>query len=258
MSPVDYNRTFSLDELDVEFLKNNYLLGFEIKGPDGQPYPDSFYATRLQIALGQLEEITSVDVVKRVNESERHDYRATEYLSYGFVQLFRFPTIRVSEIRAVFPAGNTVLIFPSNWLRVETTHSFLQIVPTGGTLTQVAIGMGGYYPFVWSSEVMPQLWEVDYVSGFEPDAIPWMIVDAICKLAAIEIWRLVSNFVRPIGVASQSLSVDGLSQSRGFMQPAFKAVIDAYSDDLYGPFRRGDGLIDQIRLRYVGPLVTSG
>ncbi len=255
--PLSYEPFMALQDVDAAYLKDNYLIGFKFLDDNGQPLADAFFEAHLQNALGTLEETTHVDVLQRAWVGEKHDYRVNEYLSYGFLQLFRIPCQTVTGIRAVFPAGNTVQVFPSEWIRLETTHSSLNLVPVGGTISQIITGQGGYYPLVWFSPYLPQLWEVDYVSGFPPDKIPRIIVEAIAKLAAVSILTILSNLVTPLGVGSQSLGVDGLSQSRSYSIPAFRMLIDAYTADLWGPSRLGGGLIDQIRKSFLGFLVTA-
>jgi len=57
-------------------------------------------------------------------------------------------------------------------VRLTVEHSQFHLVPTSGSLAQVLLGGGnGYLPFIFSGlSYLPGLWEVDYVSGFAPDA----------------------------------------------------------------------------------------
>src|SRR5262245_9667982 len=226
-----------LSDLDVQYFKENFLTGFTFYGADCQPLPDSFYAEHLQRALATLEAICGIDILSRVYVGEKHDYKINDYVAYAFVQLFKIPTRTVESVRAVYPTGQTIQVFPSEWVKLEIVHSQIQLVPTAGTISQIVIGQGGdFLPLVYSGlPWLPQLWEVDYTSGFDPDKVPKIIIQAIAKIAAIEIMMVVGDMIRPLGVTSQSLSVDGLSQSRGFLSPAFQGRIDGYRTDLYGP-----------------------
>lgn len=69
----------------------------------------------------------------------------------------------------------------------------------------------------------------------DPADFPRDVADAIAKLAVVEMLSIASDLVRPIGIASESLSIDGLSQSQSYLAPAFKQRIDRYSMDLFGP-----------------------
>jgi len=73
-----------------------------------------------------------------------------------------------------------------------------------------------------------------------------------------------SDLVGPLGVASTSMGIDGMSQSMARQLPAFKARIDAYKVDLGlpGPTlgvdpKYGGGEIAQLRRNYVGLVAAS-
>lgn len=255
MSAFSYSPTIPLDTVDVDYLKSAYLTGFTFLDADGQELPEIFFQEHLVNAMAVLEEQTNVSILLTEVVGEKHDYRANDYAQFAFLQLFKIPTASVSEVRAVYPTGQTIQVFPSEWVRLERTHSILQLVPTSGSLSQVILGYGSdYLPLIFNGiGMLPQLWEVDYTCGFPPDAVPRIIVEALCKLAAVEILKIVSDLVHPLGVTSASLSVDGLSQSKGFNLPAFKARIDAYEGDLHGD----DGLIKQISQNYRGIMLAS-
>ena len=250
--PLIYSEFFVLSNLDAGYFKRNYLAGFEFYGVDEQPLSDDFYEERLQNALATLEEATGVDVLERINVAEKHDHHSQEYDNFGYLKLFRVPARTVTGIRAVYATGGSVTVFPAEWVRLQVEGGVVHLVPTNNTFPNVIIGITPFYSFFGNRSYFPQLWEVDYVSGFEEDKIPRMIVDAIAKLAALDLLAVLSNFVHPIGVSGQSLSIDGLSQSRSFNIPAFKAQIDRYRADLYGQPGLGGGLIQQIRDSYRG------
>lgn len=255
---MDYSEFKKLSEVDADYLQANYLTGFQLFNGQKQPFPVEFFEEKLRNALNLLEKETGIDVLERDTVGERHDYHALDYLNYAFMQLFRVPCTSVSEVRAVFPDGAMVQIFPTEWVRLEIEQGMLNLVPIGGTVAQIVVGRGGFYPLIWFSDYLPHLWEVDYRSGFNPNEIPRIIVDAICKIASIEILSIVSDLINPLGVGSQSLSVDGLSQSRGYLVPAFQARINQYRADVFGtPGVPGTGIISQIRSTYFGVRVTA-
>jgi hypothetical protein len=261
-----FSPTMSLDDLTADYLKNNYLTGFKFQGADCQELPPVFFDEKLSNAIAKLEEITHIDVLQRTVIGEKHDYFTTDYLNYAFMQLYRVPAQSVSVVRAVYPTGQTIQMFPSEWVRLSVEHGQFNLVPTSGTLSQIMVGAGnGFLPFIFAGvSYMPQLWEVDYISGFAPDSIPRNVISVICKLAAIEILTIMSNLVGPLGQASSSISVDGLSQSISRQLPAFRATIDAYKVDLGipGPAlaidpKYNSGEIGQLRRTYFGMALAS-
>jgi len=267
-TPSRFSALLSLDDLTAKYLKDNYLIGFDFAGNDGQQLPPEFYEGKIADAITKLEVVGGFDVLERNIVGEKHDYQVEDYLNYAYVQLYRLPCQSVSQVRAVYPTGQTIQVFPSEWVRLTVEHSQFHLVPTSGSLAQVMLGGGnGYLPFIFAGlSYLPQLWEVDYVSGFKPTAVPREVVTAICKLACIEIFTIFADLVGPIGVASSSLGIDGMSQSIARQLPAFKARVDAYRVDLGlpGPALGVDprpgsaGEIGQLRRTYVGIIATSG
>jgi hypothetical protein len=261
-----FNPQFSLADLTAKYLKDNYLTGFTFTGSDGQELPPAFYEDKIANAISKLEDITHIDVLQREVCGEKHDYFTTDYLNYAFMQLFRVPALSVREVRAVYPTGQVIQIFPQEWVRLFVEHGQFHLVPTSGSLAQVMLGGGnGYLPFIFGGlSYLPQLWEVDYSSGFAENAVPREIVSVICKLAAIEILTLMSDLVGPIGIASSSLGIDGMSQSISRQLPAFKARTDSYKVDLGIPGvglgvdpKYNTGEIGQIRRTYLGLVMAS-
>ncbi len=261
-----FSSLLSLDDLTAKYLKDNYLTGFTFTGADKQELPPIFFEEKIANAISKFEDITHIDVLQREITGEKHDYITTDYLNYAFMQLYRIPAQSVSMVRAVYPTGQTIQVFPQEWVRLYVEHSQFHLVPTSGSLAQVLLGGGnGYLPFIFAGlSYLPQLWEVDYVSGFAPDAIPRDVVSVICKLAAIEVLTIMSDLVGPLGVASQSLGIDGMSQSMSRQLPAFKARIDSYKVDLGIPGpglgvepKYSTGEIGQLRRTYLGLVLAS-
>ena len=258
-----YSPTIPLDQLTPEYVRLHYLTGLTLIGANGEELPDTWFVEHIANAIAKVEDITNVDILRRNNIKEKHDYHIGDYARYGFIQLFRIPAIEVTEIRAVYPTGQTIQVFPSQWVRLEQSHSQVHLVPTSGSLSQVVMGNGAeYLPLIFGSiGYLPQLWEVDYISGFDPEAVPRMVMDAVCKMASIEMLQIMADTVTPLGQTSQSLSIDGMSQSRSYALPAFKARIDKYSADLGLPASPGSpisgGVLAQIRNSYLGVNLAS-
>jgi hypothetical protein len=259
---MGFSSTFDLAKLTPKYLRENYLIGLVLKGADGQELSDAVLQDHLDSAFAKVEGITNVDILQHVYVAEKHDYHVDDYQRYGFLQLFHLPIFTVQEIRAVYPTGQTIQVFPQEWMRIEPSHSQINLIPTSGTLSQVIIGHGGdYLPLIYSGlGYLPGLWEVDYTAGFDPAKMPRLIIDVVCKYAVIELLQKMSDLINPLGLQNSSLSVDGLSQSRGYMAPAFKGRIDSYKADLGMPGPNGEplgGLLREIRNNYMGVNMAS-
>ncbi len=250
---------FDLALLTPQYIKDNYLIGLVLTGADKLPLPDPVYQNAMDLAAAKVSDLTSVDILLTTRTAEKHDFRLNDYANFAFMELYRAPVDEVSEIRAVFPTGSTVQVFPSQWIRVEKAHGQIHLVPTIGSLSEVVIGHGmDWFPLVFGGMAyLPQLWEVDYKSGFKGGLVPRIIVDAICKMTLVDLLTIMSDTVGPIGVQSHSVSVDGLSQSRSYALPAFKGRIDRYREELYGGPEGVGALMRQIKQSYHGLTFAS-
>ena len=132
---MPYAPTMPLSALTPEYVRKHYLTGLILCGPDGEELSDEWYAEHIANAISKLEDITNVDVLQRVNRAERHDYVVGDYMRYAFLQLFRLPAQSVQEVRAVYPTGQNIQVFPHAWVKLEIVHSQIHLVPTSGTLS---------------------------------------------------------------------------------------------------------------------------
>jgi len=254
MALADGNITIKLSDLTPDWLRANWLTGLEFIDRAGKPYPDSFFETHMQNALRKLEKLCDISILEVVITDEQHDYYAQDYINWGWLQLFKVPVKSITQLRGVFPLGVSIVTYPPEWIQIRKDSGELNVVPNQGALSAVIIGQGGdFLPILYQGiSSVPNLWRVDYIAGMDPLDLPRMIVEALAKLACIDLLRIMSDLVRPIGVNSESASIDGLSQSMSYQLPAFQARISQYSEDLYGPAGKSQeltmtsGLLKQI------------
>ena len=237
MSLADGNTTIRLQDLTPDWLRKNYLLGLKFVDECGNPYDDDFYETYLQNAVRKLEMLCDISILSLTINAEQHDYDASDYIQWGFLRTFKVPVKQIDELRGVYPTNVSAVRFPSEWIEFRADTGQINIVANGGGLGQVVIGQGGtILPMLYGGmSTLPNLWQIDYVAGMDEMNLPRPIVEAVAKMAASEILTMMSDLIRPLGVNSQSVSIDGLSQSQSYQVPAFKARLDRYDADLYGP-----------------------
>lgn len=254
----------SISTLTPKYLLDNYLRGIKITDDCDKPYPDSFYWTHIRAAVAEFERVTKVVLLRRTITDEPHDYDVRDYNQYCFLRLWQYPLVSVTKIKAVYPTGQTIIEFPAEWYRVNPESGQVQLVPTQGTLSQVILGRGGdYLPILYGNVgYLPQLFRCDYVAGFEDGKMPWDILDALAKMAAINVYAVVAQAVIPLGVGSVSTGTDGLSQSvsyvnNGQLPPAFTGIINMYRGDLYGnPRNATKGILKEIQEHHRGIPLT--
>lgn len=255
MTLADGNTTIKLSDLTPDWLKSNYLTGLRFVDAKNRDFPPDLYETHMQNAVSKIEKLCDVTILKQTINSEEHDYQINDYLQWGFMRLFKCPVISISELRAVYPVGpNNIVVFPGESLQIRADSGQLNVVPNQGTLGSIIIGQGGaFLPILYGGiSSVPNLWQVDYVAGMDPNNLPRMVVEAIAKLACCDLLTIFSDLARPIGVSSESVGIDGLSQSMSYQLPAFQARLTRYDQDLYGPAGKSQelsmtsGLLKQI------------
>lgn len=257
MSLADGNTTIKLSDLTPKWLKQNYMPGLKFVDECDNEYPDSFFDHHMQNAVRKLETICDITVLPTTFTDEEHDYHVKDYVQWGFLRLFRVPVIKVMKLKGQFPATGAV-DFPTSMIQIRADCGQLNLVATRGSLAQVTVGQGGDYLQLLNGGIsqLPNMWLVSYEAGFDMNNIPRMIVEAIAKLACIDILTILSDVVRPLGLSSESTSMDGASQSQSYQVPAFQARMKTYVADLYGPdgkrqeFAMTSGLLKQIFDKY--------
>lgn len=256
----------SINVLTPEYIRANYITGLTFVDANGNLYPDSWYWTHIRAAVSTFERETQIAVLRRTITDEQHDYNASDYVRYAFVNLFMYPVVQVLAVGAQYPTGQKIMDFPPEWFRIDELAGQIQLVPTAGTLSQVMIGQGGaYLPMIFSTiSYMPKLWHVDYIAGFAEGKVPWDIIDTICKLASVNLLSVAAQDILPPGVTSVSVGTDGVSQSTGYMNngqlpPVFTGLINMYRKDLYGgPGDTPPGQLKRIRDFYRGIQMIVG
>lgn len=258
-----YSRFGSLEDLTPKYIKDNYLVGLTFVDENGKEYDDNWYLQKIAVAISRFEHYTQMTLVPAEVKDETHDYYIRDYEMFAFIQLYQYPVVARQDtpvVRAVYPTGQVVTTFPREWVKLDRMKGQIQLIPTQGTLSQVIIGQGGsYLPIIYQGlGYLPHLFHVDYTSGFEKGTVPTFFLDGIAKLCSIELLSSVGDSVRPVGVTSQSLSIDGMSESRGFMNtpdgaPVFTGRIKQYQKELFGDPQLGThGILAEIKEFYRG------
>lgn len=252
-----------VEQLTPDLIRDAYMTGLSFVDKEGQPYPDSWFVTHINNAVIAFERFTKIHVLRRTITDELHDYYVEDYASFNFIQLFEWPILSVERVQAIYPTGQTVITFPNDWVKMTKEHGQIQLVPTVGTLSQVLLGQGGsYLPLIYTGMgYLPQLFHIDYTTGFAAGKVPVDIIDAIAKLATISLLTVAGDTVFPPGVTNISAGIDGLSQGIGIMNngqlpPVFAGRISTYRAELYGDPRFGmPGALRLLKDHYRGMMM---
>lgn len=202
------------------------MMGVKCVDLNGNPWPTPIYQNAINSAVDWFETETHIRVEPYVVTNEAHDYYAGEYVHFCYIKLYEFPLQSVQNVAAVYPTGQTILMFPSSWIKLYPTSGQIMLVPTAGTLSQVLIGQGGsYLPLMGAGlSYLPGLFQISYTAGFPLGGIPASVNATIGMRAAISLMGMASANVMEPGIGTKTISIDGLSQSSGL------------ASGIYGPY----------------------
>jgi len=151
---------------------------------------------------------------------------------WGFLVARHKPIISVDYIQFAYPQPmNTVWNLPLEWLRLDKKYGHIRIVPAGTSYSA---------PFsAWMMQVLgggrniPQMIRIRYKAGLENAAVQYPdLVDMVMKMAVL---RIIDD---ALPVSSESVSADGLSQSRSIdlspYRDSIKSKMDTLMDAIHG------------------------
>lgn len=266
------------DILSIEELKTNYLFGIDLTNDAGEEYPDSLYAHYIKSALSRLEHRIHITIVPTVIEEERHDFYREDYDHYIWMKLLRTPVISIEEVKLVLPGEQVVQVFSKDWIHIQRPSGQLQLLPGTGTQGSILLGAAGaFMPFIYgNNRFIPDAFRVKYTAGFGPppegsygftpgsepesvsrpdpeyDTVPAMIKDVIGKMASFGPLNIAGDLLGGAGIASQSIGIDGLSQSFNTTSSATNAGYGArlvqYSKELKEDIPRLERYYEGIRM----------
>lgn len=242
------NRNFKTVEpiLTVAQLKKRYLFGVTpIVDNEGNEMPDSTLQNYINVAVSMLEHYLDISITPRCDVEER-DYYQNDYWDWGYIQLNNFPVINIEKVEQVYFRDEdgsvdeaNVQEFPKSWYRVDKHSGIFRLIPNTRFPAKLQISKGGlYFPEVLQTNHVPHLWRITYNHGFKDGKVPMLINEAIGYLASLAALSIAGNLVLGAGIASQSISLDGLSQSitttSSAENSAYSATRKEYYDRIFG------------------------
>lgn len=221
-------------ELNAQFLRDNYLFGIPLEDMYGNKMKEGMLDHYIKSSIEQTQRTFQIVIVP-IEVTEDHDYYASDYENWGFMQLHRKPVIEVKELGQYF-GTRKMFDIPLDWIRTYEIPGQIQLFPMSGSAGSMILTQNGsFIPFtVGMYDYAPSIWKITYKAGFEE--IPEDLGEYIMKRASIGILQVWGDLIIGAGIANQTISIDGLSQSIGTTQsPEFSgagARIKNYMDDL--------------------------
>lgn len=223
-------------------LIEQYFHGIPLCAADGKTISNDVFIQKILAAQAKIEEQLSIKLFRQIYE-EKRDFILDQWRSWGFMGL-TYLIKGVTELKG-WLGGVTQVDYPIGWISIhETTddrglYRQLNLVPAGAASnievnnSVVAIGITPHAGFLGLSSI-PNYWKVSYETGF--NQVPYELVEIIGKMAAIPVLTMLGDLILGLGIASYSVSYDGLSESTSTTKSStagvFSARIKQYNDDV--------------------------
>jgi len=220
-------------------LASRYFFGIPIQDQSGTLMQSKDIEFFIKAAKEELEGFLNLKLTKQIIE-ESFDYYRDDYKYWGFMPV-SYPCRKPFELIGLLGEIEQVK-FPSDWLSVKRTNDGIgfsrdiKLVPTSGSANNQSTVYSGITPNVgwWGQRSIPNYWTAIYCTSL--DRIPEDILDVIGKLASINVYHQLGDIILGAGIASQSIGIDGLSQSIATTSSAtnagYGARITGYLNDL--------------------------
>lgn len=224
---VDFNDvsySWAGQVLTTQEFKDQFLWGIPLcNTTTGQTLPDYVIQQKLLAAQKFVENFLDLKLFIQYVEEQRSFVRE-EYINWAYVKA-SYPINKPYYIIGRLNERQ-VLQYPNSWITIRrkrpADYSYsknMNLVPNGNSSTvtfDFLATINNQWFSYYGARIIPEYWFLQYLTGF--DVIPPDIIQVIGKQAALEVLPLIeftvgagSGFV--YGAASNSLSMDGLSQS---------------------------------------------
>lgn len=250
---IKYNKNEGL-VISPSELVQLYLAGIPLCYPDGTVLTMDAIKHQIEAATKEVEHFLSIKIKKQIIW-DNHDFIREEFFRWGYIKT-TFPIMEPIVLQGHINNVKQV-DYPQDWLSIKrgndsTKFRNLYLIPNtseGAAMTNHAFVFSGITPHMgfFGTDYIPNYWRVKYCTGW--DKCPADLVDAIAKLAAIQILAIVGDLVFGAGIGNQSISIDGISQSysttKGGGKGAFSGRIQQYIDE-------ADKMFDKLKAEYLG------
>jgi hypothetical protein len=224
-------------------LQNLYLSGIPLCYPNGGKVSQELIKQKILAAQKLLENFLSIKLVKQI-VVEHQDFNRQEYVSWGYIRTV-FPIMKAISLEGKINNVSQIK-YPASWMSVKggndvTKFRNLHIIPNtadSDSVNQYSATYSGLSPNMgfFGNQSIPNYWNVTYCSGWDADDIPNDLLDAIGKIASIQVLAITGDLIFGAGIGNQSISIDGISQTysttKGGGKGAFSGRIDQYKNEL--------------------------
>lgn len=226
--------SITLDDLKLnkDIIQQELLgLGRDLVDPvTGEAYSDDFYQNMLVRAVSQTEKKFDLAILPRL-QVDRLDYHRNDFNAFAYMNTTLRPILSVKDL-TLYYNNQTIMRVPDEWVKVNNRSGQIQVSPSvlmqglnttiNPTIYPLLSNPYGMAPTPFQQvEVSPQMLGVTAVVGMMPASdrpgefhdyqIQPDVQAYVAKLAAIEILEKWGRNIIGAGIASYSVSMDGIS-----------------------------------------------
>ena len=257
MGQVTYNIKFKKNTdliFSAKDLKDQYFFGIDLVDQSGNAISDSTLELYIASAQEEIEHFLDIKIKKQVYE-DHFDYQYSDFWNWSYIPT-TFPVIEPLELVGWLGSIRQV-DFPQEWLSADKSSDekfrkrALYLLPVSGSATyETSTYLGIIRGVGFGNRAVPNYWHVKYITGYSE--VPKDIMDVVGKWASIKVFHLLGDIILGAGIASRSLSLDGLSQSIQTTQSAensgYSGRIKGYLKDLEGQIKRMQGFYQGVQM----------
>lgn len=259
MARLSFSCTWKQNELIVspDELVENYLFGISLCDQDGHKMSNEQVKFYIQAATEEIEKDLDIKMMPQVIY-ESLDFFINEWKAWGYVRT-SYPINKPFKLHG-FIQDIKQIEYPTEWLSYRRTNDGvsqyrnLYIIPGVGQATTNSMVSSGITPHLgfFGNSHIPNYWRVEYCTGFH--RVPRDLLDFISKLATLNIFHQLGDIILGAGIASQSIGIDGLSQSISSTSSATNA---GYGARITGYLDSMKKSLPRLRAVYKGVTMTS-
>ena len=236
-----------------------YLFGIKIDGGQGTSFSNESIRKYIEMAQKQVEKWFNLRFCKQLVDQTLPYYRQDYWQEFPIL-LTNYP---VREPLSMIGMLNKMeqIIYPQGWLFCEYDTAMgqgkrrISVVPTGSSTTQgnAQVILTGITSQVGMQRFdnIPDYWRIQYITGWDIDDLPMDLLNIVGMLASIPALDVAGDLILgTAGIAGQSLSIDGLSQS---ISTSISATNAGYGARILSYTKQIEETAKRIRLVYDQP-----
>lgn len=241
-------------------LLEKYFYGIKIADSTGATLSPKIIKQFIEAAQSEVEKWLNIKMVRQIIREDK-DFQRNDWYAWGYIRT-TYPVVEAMSLDGYI--GETKQIsYPKEWLSSRKTSDgelysrHLYLVPSTNSPVSHQVVYTGITPHLslTSAPQVPNYWKLEYVTGF--CKIPADLSNFIGMLAAINIFHIMGDIILGTpGIASQSIGIDGLSQSYSANSSGYGGRIKGYLEMMNGSNGQG-GLTERIYNYYKGFTVSS-